>query len=154
MKHTEKIIAIGADHRGFYLKQFLIQSNMIQERLSYPVKWIDVGTHTQERVDYPCFAVAVCDAILDKQADLGVLICGTGLGMAIAANRFKGIYAGVFWNPEIARLGRQDDNINVAVLPADFIDQLQTIEIVVTWLESSFKEDHYAQRLAIVDCLP
>ncbi|HVX00020.1 MAG TPA: RpiB/LacA/LacB family sugar-phosphate isomerase [Candidatus Babeliaceae bacterium] len=153
MNCKEKIIVIGADHRGYFLKQFLIQSSQLQGCLPYRIAWIDVGTHMPERTDYPCYAVPVCCSILEDKADFGILTCGSGLGMAIAANRFRGIYAGVLWNSEVARAGKQDDNINVAILPADFIGQVEAIDIIVAWLESSFKRDSYTHRLEILDKL-
>jgi Ribose 5-phosphate isomerase RpiB len=86
-----------------------------------------------------------------KKADTGLLICGSGIGMAIAANRFKGIYAGVAWNPEIAQAAREDDNINMLVLPADYITHLESPAIITAWINAQFKEGRYTQRLQAID---
>lgn len=142
-------IALGADHRGFALKEFLKQQKITQEI----VTWLDCGAQNDERSDYPLFALEVAKAIQAKKASCGILLCGTGVGMAIAANRFSGIYAGVAWNQEIARKGKEDDNINVLVIPADFIQQHDVLAIVQAWLGASFKEGRYAQRLAMIDAI-
>ena len=139
-------IIIGSDHRGFQLKQALIAHFT-------DVDWVDVGTDNQKRVDYPTFAQSVCEAILRKHADRGILICGSGVGMAIAANRYKKIYAALCWEPEVARIAREDDGINVLALPSDFIDEIEAIAIVKAWCEAEFKGDEYKERLEMVDLL-
>jgi len=141
-------IAIGSDHRGFEHKKFIInhftQFNNIQ--------WIDVGGFSSDRSDFPEFSYLVVKAILNKEADLGVLLCGSGIGMAIAANRFKGIYAGVAWSDEVARLAREHDNVNVLVLPSDFISFEQSESILSSWLHARFKGGTYQKRLEMIDC--
>lgn len=140
------MISIGADHRGYDLKIKIIEHFK-------DIKWIDVGTNSKERTDYPIFAQKVCKSILEKEADFGVLLCGSGIGVGIAANRFKGIYAGVCWNAEIAKLAKADDNINVLVLPADFIGTEQAFLLVKIWLETEFKDGHYQKRLDMIDAI-
>lgn len=137
-------IVIGTDHKGFLAKEFL------KQQLS-DIEWLDVGTFDEERTDYPIFAKKVAQAILDGQAQQGVLLCGTGVGMAIAANRFSGIYAGLVWNEEIARLAKEDDNVNVLVLPADFLSNEQMDAMVRAWLSAQFNEGRYAERIAMID---
>lgn len=146
MKHLT--VALGTDHRGFELKEFIRKHTTIAQ---HAITWLDHGCHTSERCDYPPFAQAVCKSILAKKADLGIVICGSGIGVTIAANRFARIYAGVAWQPTIARLAREDDNCNVLALPADFIDQHITIEIISAWLAATFKGGRYADRLASID---
>ena len=93
-------IVIGSDHRGFRHKDF------IKKNVSLPgrqLSWIDVGCSSEDSCDYPIFAHLVVKALQEKEADLGVLLCGTGVGMSIAANRFHGIYAGLAWNEEVAK---------------------------------------------------
>jgi ribose 5-phosphate isomerase B len=141
-------IAIGVDHRGFELKKYLVQQSRIG---AFDVVWYDVGTSEARRTDYPLYVEPVCSLIKDKIVDFGVLACGTGIGMTIAANRFKGIYAGLVWNETIARLAKEDDNVNVLVLPADFIDQAQGLIIIEAWLSAKFKGGRYAQRIALID---
>jgi len=142
-------IALGADHRGFNLKQF-IHAHL---NFDHQVVWIDVGAYTQERSDYPEFSIAACKLIIENKADYAILLCGTGIGMAVAANRFANIYAGVVWNETIARLAKEDDNINVIVLPADFITDQEALGIITAWFNAEFKYDRYQKRLAMIDAL-
>lgn len=141
-------VAIGADHRGFTVKSFLMSHTVIGR---YSIEWLDVGTYASERTDYPIFAQKVALLMQQKQVDYGIVACGTGIGMAIAANRFKGVYAGLVWNNMIARLAKEDDNVNLLVLPADFISQSEALDLVKTWLEAKFKEGRYAERIAMID---
>ena len=136
-------IAIGADHRGYELKQFLIEVPDIE--------WVDVGTDSDERTDYPLYVPPVVDALYAKTVDYGVLICGTGVGMSIVANRYKHIYAALAWNVDVARLSKEDDNSNVLVLPADFVTQDQARDMLSAWLEAKFKSGEYEDRLALFD---
>lgn len=142
-------VAIGADHRGFTLK------NMLQASITHHdgIAWLDVGASDDARSDYPVFAAAVCNAIVEEKASYGVLLCGTGVGMSIAANRFKGIYAGLAWNEEIARLGKQDDNVNVLVIPADYVTPQCAVAMVRAWHAASFLSGRYQQRLDLIDSL-
>ena len=137
-------IAIGADHNGFLGKEHL------KQQLT-DVEWLDMGTFNEERTDYPIFAKKVCEAILSGKAQQGVLLCGTGIGMAIAANRFPKIYAGLAWNEKIARLSKEDDNVNVLVLPSDFVSLEQMVAMVKAWQAAQFNEGRYAERIAMID---
>ena len=141
-------IAIGTDHRGFEHKDFIIKNFHVE---GCDVQWIDVGAFNAERSDYPEFARLVVEKMLNGSADLGVLLCGSGIGMAIAANRFSGIYAGLVWNDNLARLAREDDNVNLLVLPADFISHQQAVTIIQCWLAAEFKGGRHAKRLEMVD---
>lgn len=144
------IIALGADHRGYKLKEYLKQQSLFG---STSVTWLDVGAVDAERSDYPVFAQDVSQAVLAGKADCGILLCGTGVGMAIAANRFKGIFAAVAWNEVIARASKEDDNSNVLVLPADDLSEEQTQRIIAAWLGAKFKEGRYRERVAQIDQL-
>lgn len=135
-------IVIGADHRGFEYKKQLLKL--------YP-DWVDVGAHTPDRSDYPVFAQKVASTVQNKNADGGILLCGTGIGMAIAANRFKKIYAGIVWNEEIARLAKEHDNINILIIPVDFVSFEIVESIIKTWMNTRFLEGRYAERLSILD---
>ncbi len=141
-------IAIGADHRGFsmkaYLKQYVVG-------VHDPIAWIDVGAFDDERSDYPVFAEAVSRAILNNEAQKGVLICGSGVGMGITANRFPSIYAGVAWNEDIARHGRENDNVNVLVIPSDYVSDEQAAAIVTAWLSVEFKGGRYQERIDMIN---
>ncbi len=143
-------IAIGADHRGFAMKAFLQQEQLLP---GVAITWIDVGAYSNERSDYPFFAVPVVRALLEQRAQYGILLCGSGIGMAIVANRFCGIYAGLAWNEEIARQAKEDDNVNVLVLPSDYIDNKKARAILCAWLGSEFKHGRYERRIALIDTL-
>jgi ribose 5-phosphate isomerase B len=141
-------IALGADHRGFALKNFFLSHAALG---GTPITWIDYGTFSPERTDYPQFAKEVAAAVQNHGADAGILACGSGTGMAVTANRFKGVFAAVVWCPAIACVSKEDDNVNILVFPADFITHAEALEIVTRWLSCRFKQDHYAERLAMID---
>lgn len=140
-------IAIGADHRGFQHKEF-IKKNMPS------IEWIDVGSFDDQRSDYPIYAHKVVALMLSGQAENGILLCGTGIGMAVTANRYKKIYAAVIWNEEVARLGKSDDNANILALPADFVSPDRSVAIIQAWLAESFKAGRYSQRINMIDECP
>ncbi len=142
MEPIKKII-IASDHRGFELKEFL--------KLDSSIVWLDVGAFTAARSDYPVFALAAIKKMHEGHVDGVVLLCGSGNGMAIAANRFKGVFACVAWNADVARVAKQDDNCNVLVIPADYIQQEEITEIISSWLNATFKGGRYAERLALID---
>lgn len=141
-------IAIGADHRG-YEHKMVLQAGLHQE--TQHINWIDVGCFSPERTDYPPFARAVVDAMRAGTAHCGILLCGTGTGMAIAANRFSGIYAGVVWNDTVARRCKEEDNVNVLVIPTDCVSPAESIQLVNAWLSSTFKGGRYHERIAMID---
>lgn len=137
-------IVIGSDHRGFNLKKNIIKYKNIG---NIDISWIDVGTNSLERTDYPIYGKLAVEKMLKKEADLGILICGSGIGMAVVANRYNYIYAGVVFNKDIAKAAKEDDNVNVLVFPADFIGSLDYIEVISIWLNSQFKGGRYQERL-------
>ena len=143
-------IAIGADHRGFecktHLKQYVVG-------IDDPIIWIDVGTMNDERVDYPPYATAVVDALKRKEADIGILICGSGVGMAVVANRYHGMFAGVAWNEEISRLSKEHDKTNILVIPSDFVSLDQAVAITNAWLKAEFKGGRYQERIDMINAL-
>ena len=135
-------IPIGADHAGFALKERLKAE---LEKLGYRVE--DVGPGSDDSVDYPDFAHQVADRVEHGRARRGVLTCGTGLGMSYAANRHHGVRAAVAWTPEIAKLAREHNDANVLVLPARFLTEEQGIEILRTWLATSFEGGRHQRRI-------
>lgn len=138
------IIAIGADHRGYDCKEYLMKSMPT-------ISWLDVGAYSNERSDYPIYAQAVCQSMLQGKAAYGILLCGTGVGMSVVANRYPSIYAALVWNSEIARLSKEDDNANVLVLPADYVTDQEAQTIIEAWLRATFKEGRYRERLNLID---
>jgi ribose 5-phosphate isomerase B len=138
-------ISIGSDHRGYAHKDAIIQN--------FPdITWIDVGTENgHDHVDYPIFTKKVCQSVLDQSTDRGILICGSGIGVSIAANRFAKIYAALCWSPEVARVAREHDCANVLALSSDFVSHDVTIQIVKTWLEAEFLGGKYQKRLDMLE---
>lgn len=141
-------IAIGADHRGFDHKEYLKKQLTLAGQ---SISWVDVGAFSKERSDYPIFAQQVVEEIVQGSADCGILICGSGAGMAIAANRIPGIYAAVAWSQEVAKVTKEHDDINILVIPSDFVSEQETFLIIQAWLGARFKEDRYQARLDMID---
>jgi len=137
-------VAIGADHRGF------VQKELLKKRLS-ELEWLDVGAHNKKRSDYPVFGRAVAEAVLAGQAERGILLCGSGVGMAIVANRYRGIYAGVSWTQEVATHARRQDNVNILVIPSDFVSNARAVAMVRAWLAARFAGGRYQKRLQQID---
>ena len=141
-------IAIGTDHRGFAHKEFIKQQMP-------SIEWIDVGTDSTDRTDYPLYAEKVIEVMggcfTSDNIDHGILLCASGGGMAIAANRHSYIYAVVAWNLEIARQCKAEDNANVLVLPSDFVTREDAVTMIQAWLATEFKGGRYAERIAMID---
>jgi ribose 5-phosphate isomerase B len=141
-----EVIPIGADHAGFALKERLVDE---LRRLGYEP--LDLGTHSTESTDYPDYAHEVAARVEHHDVELGVLLCGTGLGMAYAANRHPGVRAAVAWTPEVARLAREHNDANVLILPARFVSPEDGLEILKTWLATDFAGGRHARRIAKID---
>ena len=135
-------IAIGSDHAGFELKSYLI--NHLKEK-GFTVQ--DFGCFSTESVDYPDFAHPVCNSIENRENEMGVLICGSGNGISMAANKHKGIRAALSWIPEIAKLGRLHNNANIVSLPARFISKEEAREIVDVFFSTSFEGGRHQRRV-------
>jgi ribose 5-phosphate isomerase B len=141
-------LVLCADHRGFNLKQQIVQNALYGD---YEISWHDEGAFTAQRSDYPYYAHRAINTMIDKHINGAVMLCGSGTGMAIVANRYKNIYAAVAWNEDIARIAKEDDNCNVLVLPADYIDARTAHACIEKWLNASFKQGHYQERLETID---
>jgi ribose 5-phosphate isomerase B len=144
------ILALGSDHRGFDQKEFLKKELIIADT---KITWLDVGAFTPDRSDYPEFAIAACRAMLAGKADAAILLCGTGVGMSIVANRFVSIYAGLAWNVEVARLNKEHDNANVLVIPSDYVTVKQVFEMTEAWLSAEFLGERHKKRVEMIDAL-
>ncbi|MDH5803754.1 MAG: ribose 5-phosphate isomerase B [Gemmatimonadota bacterium] len=141
-----KKIPIGSDHAGFELKEIL-KSEL--EALGFEPD--DVGAHSPESVDYPDFAKAVAAQVANGNADRGILMCGTGLGMSYTANRFPGIRAALVWTPEIAELSRRHNDSNILILPARFIEPQQGINILQRWIDAPFDGGRHQRRVTKIE---
>jgi ribose 5-phosphate isomerase B len=136
------MIAIGSDHAGYEMKEALINWVAQQE---IPV--IDFGTDSAESVDYPDYAHAVTASILDGESVIGILICGTGNGICMTANKWRDIRAALCWNPEIASLARQHNNANILCMPARFISIEDAIQILEVFLDTEFEGGRHEKRV-------
>jgi ribose 5-phosphate isomerase B len=136
------VIALGADHAGFTLKQDL--KAWLIERGH---RVIDFGTHSTDSVDYPDYAALVGRSVQEGDAGHGVLVCGSGIGMAIAANKVAGVRAAVAGDAGTARLSRQHNDANVLALGARSTSTPQAVTIVEAWLETSFEGGRHARRV-------
>ncbi len=134
-------IAIGSDHAGYNLKKYILN------KLGDKYEFLDVGTDSSESVDYPDYASRVAEAILKGDAELGILICGTGIGMSIAANKYRGIYAAVVYSDETASLARRHNNANVICLGARMISPDDAVRWIEIWLGEEFEGGRHLRRI-------
>lgn len=135
-------ISIGSDHRGVNVKSKLIGA---LESTGHEVH--DVGTHGDQSVDYPDFAALVCQEVANGASQRGILICGTGIGMAIAANKFQGVRAANCYDEVMAEMCRRHNNVNVLCLPGDLIGDRPIDDLIRIWLTTEFEEGRHQKRL-------
>ena len=135
-------IPIASDHAGYAAKCVVLQ---ILKALRVDVD--DLGTHSEDSVDYPEYAVQVAQKIDQGDADLGILICGSANGVAMTANKYKNIRAGICWNTEISSLIKQHNNANILCIPARFTDQKIILEIVDVFLKTKFEGGRHQRRI-------
>lgn len=139
---TTNTIALASDHAGLELKASLV--NAIK---AAGYEALDLGPHSSESVDYPDYANVLCDAIAAGKATRGILICGSGIGMSIAANRHPHIRAGLVHTPELARLTRQHNDANVLVLGARFVDDSTAKAVTTAFLTTAFEGGRHQTRI-------
>lgn len=138
------MIAIGADHGGFKLKEELIKY--------YKEELKDFGAYNEERgLDEPKVALAVAEAVAKGECEAGILICRSGVGMSIAANKVKGIRCAVCYNERIAKSIKEHNNANVITLGADYINLEEAIKMIEIWKNATFLDGIYKERLDIVE---
>lgn len=135
-------VYIGADHAGFEMKQAIAEH---LRQAGHEVT--DVGTTGNESVDYPDFAVQVGRAVARGDAERGVLVCGTGVGMAIAANKVRGVRAAAIENPEIAKMARRHNDLNVLAVSGRYTDLATATEVVDTFLSEPFEGGRHQGRV-------
>ncbi len=136
------LISIGSDHAGYKLKEE-IKTYLSSLNINYK----DCGTFSEESVDYPDFGHAVAIDVLNKQADLGIVICGSGNGINISANKHKGIRSALCWNEEIAKLARLHNDANILALPGRFIDTEEAKKAVKTFISTDFEGGRHQNRI-------
>lgn len=141
------IIPIGADHAGYRMKVELI--SYLQKK-GFEVA--DKGSYSEERADYPDYGHAVAREVLEGKGKLGVLLCGSGNGIAMSANKHKGIRAALCWNSEIASLARQHNDANILVLPARYMSMDEAKSCIDAFLNEQFEGGRHATRVQKIDC--
>ncbi len=141
-------IVVGSDHRGFGVRGKLID---LLKRLGHEV--IDVGSHGAEAVDYPDVALLAGRKVVDGEADRAILVCGTGLGMCIAANKVRGVRAAPVVDELAAEMSRRHNDLNVLCLSADMLGGKLIDRMVETWLDTSFEGGRHARRVEKIAAL-
>ena len=140
------MIAIGADHGGYRLKE---EIKKYLEELG--IEYKDFGTNSEERTDYPIFAKLVAEAVSKNECDKGILVCRSGHGMVIAANKFKGVRAANINNTDEARFAKADDNVNIIALGGDYVTTNIAVNIIRNWLGTEFKNGRYQERINMIE---
>jgi ribose 5-phosphate isomerase B len=144
----KKVIPIGSDHAGFLLKQVVIE-----QLLAWGYEVLDMGCHSEESIDYPDFAHPVANYVETHDGVLGVLICGSGNGINMAANKHQGIRSALCWQKEIAKLARQHNNANIVALPARFISSDEALLIIDSFLNTLFEGGRHQIRVDKIACV-
>ena len=139
-------IATASDHGGFALKEEV--KKHLMER---GIEVLDLGTHSEESVDYPVYGKACGEAVASGKADLGIVVCGTGIGISIAANKVNGIRCGLCTSVEMARLTKQHNNANILALGGRTTETGLAMEIVDTWLDTEFEGGRHQRRVDLLD---
>ncbi len=141
-----KNIAIGSDHAGFDLKQVLVKH---LENNGWTVQ--DCGPASSDRVDYPDYAHKVAELVTQGNVVCGVLICGSGNGVCMTANKHQGVRAGLAWDTELASLAKEHNNANVICLPARYISEEKGIEILDAYINANFEGGRHEQRVEKIE---
>ena len=141
-----KKISIGCDHAGFEVKEMIL--NLLNE-MGYEM--IDFGTNSSESVDYPIYGIKVGESVATKQVDRGIVVCGSGIGISIAANKVTGIRAALCSTVEHAVLSRKHNNANVLAIGARLTNNQEIKEIVINWLNTSFEGGRHQERINLIE---
>ena len=138
-------IAIASDHAGFEMKNEICE---FITKKGYTV--VDLGTNTTESVDYPLFADKVAESILNKDSDLGILVCGTGIGISIRANRYKGIRAALLYSNEVAEMTKKHNNANVIVFGGRTMNKEDIFNRIDIFLNTEFEGGRHQKRIDMI----
>ena len=139
-------ISIGCDHAGFKTKEMIIS---LLEELKHDV--LDLGTNSIDSVDYPIYGLKVGESIKNKIVDMGVVVCGSGIGISIAANKISGVRAALCTSVEHAILSRKHNNANVLALGSRLTDEKDIKEIIIKWLDTSFEGGRHQKRINLIE---
>ena len=139
-------IAIASDHGGFELKE-IVKAHLEERGLEA----LDLGTHSDASVDYPVYGKACGEAVANGEADCGIVVCGTGIGISIAANKVKGVRCGLCTSVEMAQLTKQHNNANVLALGGRTTAPELALQIVDAWLDTDFEGGRHERRTNMLD---
>ncbi len=145
MENKKTSIAIGGDHAGYEYK-----GQLIEFLKDYSVK--DFGAYSSDTVDYPDFAHPVASAVENKESNVGILLCGSANGVAIAANKHQGIRAALCWNEDVAQFARLHNDANVICIPARFVSIELAKKMVTLFLNTAFEGGRHADRVNKISC--
>ena len=140
------MIALGCDHGGLEIKNAIIE-----DLKKKGIEFIDLGTNTTDSVDYPVYAKAVCAEVVSGRCEKGILCCGTGIGMSIAANKVKGIRAAVLSDSFSAEMTRKHNNSNVLCLGGRVIDSEKAVELANIFISTEFEGGRHEKRVAMLE---
>jgi len=143
-----KTIAIGCDHAGYPYKDSIVS---MLDKAGYTV--LDFGTNSPESVDYPDFAHPTANSVESGEAELGILLCGSGNGVSITANKHQGVRAALCWQKEIAELARSHNNANIISLPVRFISESMALDMVTTFISTEFEGGRHGRRVGKMPCM-
>ena len=142
------VIAVGADHAGYEFKTSIVHW---LQRNGYEV--LDYGTNSEASTDYPDHIHPVAEAVEEGRASLGIIMCGSGNGAAMTANKHQGIRAALCWNNELASLARQHNDANILAIPARFVPEAVALSMVQTFLETHFEGGRHQRRVEKISCM-
>lgn len=143
----KKLIPIGADHAGFELKNAVISH---LNNLGYETK--DYGCYSTDSIDYPDFGHPVASMVEENEGMLGIIICGSGNGISMTANKHQGVRSALCWKKEIAELARLHNDANIIALPARFISEEEAIEMIDVFLRTEFEGGRHGRRVDKIAC--
>ena len=143
-----KKIAIGCDHGGFAYKDAIIELLTNQD-----IEVYDFGTNSDASVDYPDFIHPVAENVENENTELGIILCGSGNGAAMSANKHQGIRAALCWTEELASLARQHNNANIISIPARFVSKELALEMVKTFISTEFEGGRHERRVEKISCV-
>lgn len=139
-------IAIASDHGGYQLKEAV--KEYLRKR---DIRFVDLGTNSEESVDYPVFGKACAEAVAAGKADRGIVCCGTGIGISIAANKIKGVRCALCTDVHMAEMSRKHNNANVLALGGRTTDEKTALEITAAWLDTDFEGGRHQRRVSMLD---
>ena len=139
-------ICLGSDHAGFEIKDYI--KSYLQNQTEHKLDINDLGCYSEERVDYPDFAHKVASQISEGKADLGILVCGSGNGISMSANKWEDIRCALCWNSEITEMARLHNDANILSLPGRYITKKEAIEFVEIFLNTGFEGGRHSDRIS------